>query len=98
MSTIKATNFQHANASDPALVLAADGTATANVSAINGGPLAGMRNAIINGNFDIWQRGTSQTATGYGSADRWIVGASGGSSFSLARQSFIMIIIVEFQP
>ena len=31
-----------------------------------------FRNKIINGNFDFWQRSTSQTATsGYGSADRW---------------------------
>jgi hypothetical protein len=42
-----------------------------NVASINAGPLAGMRNAIINGNFDIWQRGTSFTGSGYGSADRW---------------------------
>jgi hypothetical protein len=53
MSTVKATNFQHASAANPAIVLAADGSATANVSAINNGPLAGMRNAIINGNFDM---------------------------------------------
>ena len=30
-----------------------------------------FRNKLINGNFDIWQRGTSQTNSGFGSADRW---------------------------
>lgn len=45
-------------------------------------PLSGMRNAIINGSFDIWQRlsGTSLTftatanLTNYNAADRWFVG------------------------
>ncbi len=61
-------------------------------ASINGGPLAGMRNAIINGNFDIWQRGTS-----FGSlvnleyhSDRWRVVFNGGGTRTLSRQSFTL--------
>ena len=34
-------------------------------------PFSGFKNYIINGNFDVWQRDTSQTTNGYGSDDRW---------------------------
>lgn len=93
MSTIRATNFQHASAAAPAIVLAADGTAAATVSGINGGPLAGFRNAIINGNFDVWQRGTSfsNPTSGAYLADRWLHGFDGnGSTRTVSRQSFTL--------
>jgi hypothetical protein len=58
------------------------------VPSINGGPLAGFRNAIINGNFDIWQRGTSFTGSEYG-ADRWI-NARVGTTHTATRQAFTL--------
>jgi len=66
MSTLKATNIQHASAADPAIVLATNGSATANLSSINSGQLAGMRNKIINGAMEISQRGTSFAAVAHG--------------------------------
>jgi hypothetical protein len=55
-------------------------------------PISGFRNAIINGGFDIWQRGTTATATSnsYTSADRWVNTFDGSSSATtISRQSFI---------
>jgi hypothetical protein len=73
----------------------AGGTFTGNITvpSINGGPLAGFRNAIINGNFDIWQRGTSfaSPASGTYLADRWLHGFDGtGATRTLSRQSFVL--------
>lgn len=40
-------------------------------------PFNGFKNYIINGNFDIWQYGVSQTTSVYGSDDRWFNGNNG---------------------
>ena len=64
MSTLKTTNLQNASAASPAFVLAADGSATANLSSVNGGPIAGSRNRIINGDMRIDQRNAGASVTG----------------------------------
>jgi hypothetical protein len=50
-----------------------DITSLSAITSINGGPLAGFRNRIINGGFDVWQRGTSfpSVAAVIYTADRW---------------------------
>ena len=59
------------------------------VDGLNGGPLAGFRNRIINGGFDIWQRGTSfaLTATsGNFGPDRWQARSVASVAGTLSRQ------------
>ena len=51
------------------------------------------KNVLLNSSFDIWQRGTSIARTGSGgtssdyTADRWVIGGSGGTSTTTSRQS-----------
>jgi hypothetical protein len=65
---------------------AEQGNARANIGV---GILAGFRNKIINGDFSIWQRATSQTATSYGSDDRW-QNINSGSTKTHSRQAFAL--------
>jgi hypothetical protein len=89
MSTLKTTNLQNASAASPAFVLASDGSATANLSSLNGGPIAGSRNRIINGDMRIDQRnaGASVTVANGSTAytlDRWL-SYTGGSNVLVQR-------------
>ncbi len=54
--------------------------------------LAGYRNKLINGNFDLWQRGTSLAAAVYNGiylADRWRI-TTAGTTIAPSRQSFAL--------
>ena len=51
--------------------------------------VSGRKNLLINGGFDVWQRGTTGTAQGYNSADRWYISRGGGSpAVSITRETF----------
>jgi hypothetical protein len=65
------------------------GTPTFNdvtLSSINSGPLAGLRNLIINGGYDIWQRGTSFTSNTSYTADRWWMVNDAVGTATITRQ------------
>jgi hypothetical protein len=49
----------------------------------------GARNRLINGEFQIWQRGTSSTSGGYQTADRWAAAFHNGAA-TMSQQSFAL--------
>lgn len=87
MSTINVSQLKNASAASPAIVLAADGSATAQLSSINGGPLAGMRNRIINGDMRIDQRNNGAAVTTGFAVDRWQVYSTQSSKWSAQRST-----------
>lgn len=93
MSTLRTTNLQHASAASPAIVLASSGSATAQLSSINDGPIAGARNRIINGDMRIDQRNagasvtTPSTSTFIYTLDRWAYIVSAASKFTVQQNA-----------
>ena len=84
MSTIKTNNIIHiSNTGDPNIVLGDSGDVQ--VQSLNSGPLAGLRNALINGGFTVFQRETgapvvvSFTSSQY-VLDRWNVRSNVGAA------------------
>lgn len=78
----KATALENVTGTDDAKFL----TALANVPAFNNSL---SRQAIINGNFDVWQRGTSFTnPNDVYTADRWNDTLSGATGITVTREAF----------
>jgi hypothetical protein len=51
-------------------------------------PVSSYKNKIINGGFDIWQRGTSFSTNNVYTADRWVIVGASGQTVSVSQQSF----------
>ena len=87
MSTIKVNKIE--NTSTTAGGVAIDSSGHVQVDGLQM-PSAGAlfaRNKIINGSMEVAQRGTSSTANGYVSLDRWYVNQSGGST-TFSQETF----------
>jgi hypothetical protein len=68
-----------------------DSNGDVQADALDTQPQLGRRNLIINGGFDVWQRGTSgsfTTGPTYVSADRWSGYVNSSTTVTMSRQAF----------
>ena len=85
MSTVRTAALQHPSATSAAITLNNTGSADVVAATINGGPLAGTRNRLINGGMATDQRnaGAAQTITAGAalaySVDRWYAYCTGAN-------------------
>jgi len=80
-------DFRIEGDTEPNLFKIDAGTDQVQVANLNGGPLAGTRNRIINGDMRIAQRGTSFAAlNGYG-LDRWVFGPTGAMVCTISQDA-----------
>jgi hypothetical protein len=89
MSTVATTNLKNAASVSNNIVLDASGNATFAGTAAMASSF--LRNRIINGGFDVWQRGTSfsDPAAFTFTSDRWRVRYDGsGATRTISRQAF----------
>ena len=83
MSTLKVGAVRGVSASSDAITVANDGSCTANIT-----NNLSNRNLIINGAFQVAQRGTSSTSNGYKTVDRWSHNAGDhGVTVTFSQQS-----------
>ena len=79
MSTIRVNAIQSTSTTDGGISIDTSGHVTLDGQALpSAGPLSN-RNLIINGAMQVAQRGTSSTASGYGTVDRFRPGYGGGT-------------------
>ena len=90
-SNITSTNINSVNITSTNINSANATVTNLTATNLNTGPWAGFRNRIINGNFSIWQRGTSIPITTHlqRTADMWNIDWNGSSLGTLTASQLI---------